>query len=213
MRGYGIPETAPHPCIWAGIVNQQPSCIRGLYSHLGDQSPWWLETSQNHDVVVTRMATADVISHFSSCSISWFLCHQAQWRSLAHKFEDNLWHILPSSHIYFNPYVVVYSALGVRDLGFQKPLKFSLFWCFFWQKWAELSLVFVLVNFDLVSFSGLILWPGYDCTKALFTKYIQFCYFRGYNPFPWPAVDSMRTTNIFCWFSSQTSAERSAIAW
>ena len=38
MRGYGIPETAPHPCIWAGIVNLQPSCIRGLYSHLGDQA-------------------------------------------------------------------------------------------------------------------------------------------------------------------------------
>ena len=90
MRGYGIPETAPHPRIWAGYVNQHHSCIWGLFHH-GDLSPWLQETSHNHDV--SGDATDNKLwrqLHFRTCTKSWQLwepCTAAVARPLVWGFS------------------------------------------------------------------------------------------------------------------------------
>ena len=81
----------------------------------------------------------------------------------------------------------------------------------FLDKMSTTIACFGLVNSDLLSFSGLIKWPGYGYLLA-FCKNQHYAFFMDKTSFPWLAVDLLRTTKLFCWFPSPTLAEGSTIA-
>ena len=82
----------------------------------------------------------------------------------------------------------------------------------FLDKMSTTIACFGLVNSDLLSFSGLIKWPGYGYLLAFCCKNKHYAFFMDKTSFPWLAVDLLRTTKLFCWFPSPTLAEGSTIA-
>ena len=138
---------------------------------------------------------------------------QHSWRSLARWFEDILWHFCRLLTYYYIPNVVEYSALGARDLGFLKLLKFSLLDAFFYPKWAKPVLVLLCQLWPTFPHPAYLNDPDRDFCKPFGENTHKMLLYMDLTSHPYSAVDSLRTTKLYCWFSSPTFAVRSAIAW